>query len=149
MKNFLLIFIVLTTLLLNFRSCPAGTAESVGIIKTVSGEVFLVSTQNTLPAMPNMKIGLKDAIKTGAAGSVGLIFDDDTVVSLGPNSEMAIESFLFNPVDQELSFVTRLAKGTFCFVTGQIAKLAPKKVTFQTPEATLGVRGTKFLVKID
>jgi hypothetical protein len=96
-----------------------------------------------------MKIHQGDAIRTGATSSVGLIFDDDTVVSLGPHSELAIERFQFNPVDRELSFFARLLKGTFCFITGQIAKLAPNKVKFETPEATLGVRGTKFLVKID
>ena len=67
----------------------------------------------------------------------------------GPNSEMSIESFLFNPADKQLSFITRLIRGTFSFISGQIAKLAPKKVILQTPDATLGVRGTKFLVKVD
>ncbi|MBU1564997.1 MAG: FecR domain-containing protein [Proteobacteria bacterium] len=148
MKSFLTIFCLLAALFAGAESCSAST-DSVGIIKTVSGEVFLVSTQKSLSAAPNMKINRGDTIKTGATGSVGLIFDDDTVVSLGPNSEIAVESFMFNPVDQELSFVSRLIKGTFCFVTGQIAKLAPKKVKFETPEATLGVRGTKFLVEID
>jgi hypothetical protein len=62
---------------------------------------------------------------------------------------MSIESFLFNPVNKELSFIARMIHGTFSFITGQIAKLAPERVTFETPDATLGVRGTKFLVKID
>jgi hypothetical protein len=90
-----------------------------------------------------------NSIKTGANSSVGLLFEDDTVVALGPNSEIKIESYLFNPVDQELSFIARLAKGTFSFITGQIAKLAPQNVKFETPDATLGVRGTKLLVEID
>jgi hypothetical protein len=148
MKTFHAILLLWAALLFDTESCSAGT-EFVGIIKSVSGEVFLIRTQGTLLASPNMKFGQGDTIKTGAASSVGLIFDDDTVVSLGPNSEMAVKSFLFNPVDKELSFITRLLKGTFCFITGQIAKLAPEKITFETPEATLGVRGTKFLVKVD
>ncbi len=130
-------------------SCYSAPTTAVAFISTVSGEVFLVSSQSTLQAAPNMKIFQGDTIKTGTAGGVGLIFDDDTVASLGPDSEIVVESFLFNPVDNELSFVTKLIKGTFCFITGQIAKLAPKAVMFETPEATLGVRGTKFLVKID
>lgn len=52
-------------------------------------------------------------LKTGASGSVGVIFNDDT----------------------------RLLKGTFAFVTGQIARLAPDKVQLSTPDATLGLRG--------
>lgn len=123
--------------------------ESAGIIKAVSGDVFITNSHTTVKAVPNMQIVQGDFIKTGANGSAGLIFEDDTVVGLGPNSEMSIESFLFNPVNKELSFIARMVRGTFSFITGQIAKLAPEKVAFETPDATLGVRGTKFLVKID
>ena len=123
--------------------------DSFGIVKSVSGEVLVSNAQHSISAVPNMKINQGDLIKTGGDGSVGLIFTDDTVVALGPNSEIKIESFLFNPVDLQLSFVARLFKGTFSFITGQIAKLAPKNVKFETPEATLGVRGTKLLVEID
>ena len=148
MKICRIFFLILTAFLLSVVSSQAAP-EAIGIIKTVSGEVSLISTQITAPALANMKLGQGDTVRTGPASSVGMIFEDDTVVSLGPNSEMTVANFLFNPVDKELSFVTRLVKGTFCFVTGQIAKLAPKNVTFDTPEATLGVRGTKFLVKVD
>ncbi|MFH0785785.1 MAG: FecR domain-containing protein [Pseudomonadota bacterium] len=148
MKTSFIIFFVLLALF----PCSAQSSmdtDSIGIIKTVSGEVLVVGRQGRLSATPNMKIHQGDAIKTAETSSVGLIFDDDTAVSLGPDSEFAIESFLFNPVDQELSFVSRLIHGTFCFITGQIARLAPKRVKFETPEATLGVRGTKFLVKVE
>jgi hypothetical protein len=143
---------ILFSLMAAFFSSLASNAtasDSIGIVKSMDGEVFLVGPHRTLSAAPNMKIRQGDTIKTGATSSAGLIFHDDTVVSLGPNSELAIENFQFNPADRELSFVSRLLKGTFCFITGQIAKLAPNKVKFETPEATLGVRGTKFLVKID
>jgi len=123
--------------------------DSAGIIKAVSGDVFITGAETTMKAVANMRIIQGDTIKTGADSSVGLIFEDDTVLALGPNSEISIESFLFNPVKKELSFIARMVKGTFSFITGQIAKLAPTKVALETPDATLGVRGTKFLVKID
>jgi hypothetical protein len=124
-------------------------SDSVGIIKVVSGDVFITSAQTSIKAVANMRIIQGDSIKTGAGSSAGLIFDDDTVVALGPDSEISIDNFLFNPVEKELSFIARMVKGTFSFITGQIAKLAPEKVVLETPDATLGVRGTKFLVKID
>lgn len=123
--------------------------ESVGFIKSVSGEVYIDSSTLSVRAVPNMKIVQGDSISTGAGSSVGLIFEDDTVVSIGPNSEIVIQDYSFNPVEKELSFVARMVKGTFSFITGQIAKLAPQNVKLETPDATLGVRGTKFLVKID
>lgn len=148
MKNthvfFLIVAILLCSLLENASASPP-----VGIIKSVNGTVYLRSAKVTVKAVPHMRISQGDYITTDRHSSVGLIFEDDTVLSLGPNSEIIIESFLFNPADSELSFVARMVKGTFSFITGQIAKLAPTKVTLLTPEATLGVRGTTFLVKID
>lgn len=133
-----------------FLPCTAyAQQESAGIIKVVSGDVFITNDQTTIKAVPNMRISQGDLIQTGANSSAGLIFDDDTVVGLGPKSEMSIESFLFDPVKKELSFIARMIQGTFSFITGQIAKLAPEKVIFKTPDATLGVRGTKFLVKVE
>ena len=123
--------------------------EAIGFVDSVKGEVMIVSSKSSVKAVQNMKVITGDSIKTGSSSSVGLIFEDDTVVSLGPGSEMVIEAFLFNPADRELSFVARMFKGTFSFITGQIAKLAPQNVQLETPGATLGVRGTKFVVKVD
>lgn len=148
MKNLLAILFISTIFFATSANSSAGT-DPVGFIKTVSGEVLLINDQGRHTATENMPINQGDFLKTGTTGSVGLIFADDTVVSLGPNSEFSLENFQFNPIDRKLSFVSRLVKGTFALVTGQIAKLAPNKVIFSTPEATLGVRGTKFLVKID
>jgi len=148
MKTFYkLLFITAFVLAIPLNS--NALTDKIGIIKSVSGEVFLTSSETTTKAIPNMEIAEGDFIKTGPKSSVGLIFEDDTVISLGPDSEIAIESFLFNPAEKQLSFVARMFKGTFSFLTGQIAKLAPQKVKLETPDATLGVRGTKLLVKID
>ncbi len=123
--------------------------DSAGFIKTISGDVYITTAQTTVKAVINMPIEQGDIIRTGADSSVGLVFEDDTVVALGPNSELSIDGFLFKPAEQQLSFIIRMIKGTFSFLTGQIAKLAPKKVVLETPNATLGVRGTKFVVNIE
>lgn len=148
MKTLFGIALLIASFLASSLLCRAAT-DSFGIVKSVSGEVLISNSQSTIRAVPNMIVVQGNSIKTGANSSVGLLFEDDTVVALGPNSEIKIESYLFNPVDQELSFIARLAKGTFSFITGQIAKLAPQNVKFETPDATLGVRGTKLLVEID
>ena len=148
MKYFLNILFFIFILLSTFLNAHAQL-DSAGIIKAVSGDVFITSSQTTIKAVSNMRIIQGDSIKTGPNSSAGLIFEDDTVVALGPNSEMYIDNFLFEPADKKLSFITRMISGTFSFITGQIAKLAPQKVILETPDATLGVRGTKFLVKVN
>jgi hypothetical protein len=123
--------------------------ESIGFVNNIIGDVYLKTPAATVRAAPNMKINQGDTIITAKKSSAGLIFDDDTVVSLGPESEIQIESFLFKPVEKELSFIARMIQGTFSLISGKIAKLAPDKVKIETPDATLGVRGTKILVKTE
>lgn len=149
MKSFLRCLPLLYVLCAGQQGMAAEASLSAGIVDSIRGDVVLVNAGDTLAVTEKMHFRAGDTIKTGRDSSVGLIFKDDTVVSLGPNSEIAVEEFLFNPRAQELSFVTRMLHGTFSFVTGQIGKLAPKKVRIETPNATLGVRGTRFLVKVD
>ncbi len=135
--------------LLVFLPTSSIASATIGIIKSVSGDVYLTNATSAIKAVPNMRLNQGDSIRTGPNSNAGLIFEDDTVVSLGSNSEMSIEKFLFDPAAEKLEFVARLLQGTFSFISGQIAKLAPDQVKIETPDATLGVRGTKFLVKID
>lgn len=148
MKNSFQQLFIATSILICLTA-QAHAFETIGIIKSVSGDVYLSSTSSKIRAVPNMRLNQGDTINTGSKSSAGLIFEDDTVVSLGSNSEMAIEEFIFDPAKEKLSFITRLVKGTFSFISGQIAKLAPDQVKLETPDATLGVRGTKFLVKVN
>ena len=148
MKTLYSVFFVSSLLFVSVMDCWANFG-SAGFVKSVMGDVTIMSSGVSMKVVENMKLLPGDAIKTGPESSVGLIFDDDTVVSLGSDSEMLVESFMFEPAEKKLSFVIRIIQGTFSFITGQIAKLAPEKVTFETPDATLGVRGTKFLVKVD
>ena len=143
------IVVVISAAFALFADPCRAEIESIGFVKSVSGEVVIISSEFELRAVSNMKVNPGDLVKTGTESSVGLIFEDDTVVSLGPNSEIEIKEFLFSPADHQLSFVARMIRGTFSFITGQIAKLSPEKVRLETPDAILGVRGTKFVVKVD
>lgn len=147
MKNIL--FVCFTILCFCQIPFPGHAAvENTGIVKSVTGEVFLANQASKIRAVPNMKLSTGDSIVTGKNSYAGLIFKDDTVVSLGPNSEMAVTDFNFDPANKELSFVAKFLQGTFSFISGQIAKLAPQKVKLETPNATLGVRGTKFIIEV-
>lgn len=149
LREIILKVFYLAFLLLLVTSTVSLARQSVGIVKFVSGSAYLQSGESKARAYPHMRIFLGDQIFTAERSSIGLIFEDDTVLSLGPNSSILIEKFLFDPAGNNLSFVARMIEGTFSFITGQIAKLAPEKVMLETPDATLGVRGTKFLVKIE
>lgn len=148
MKKIIIIALFLF-MVMGFASSSQADAIPVGIIRSVSNEADILRNNTLIPAETNMKVMNGDVVTTGPSGSLGLIFEDDTVVSMGPDSEFVIEDFLFKPAEKKLSFVVRMFQGTFSFLSGQITKLAPDAVRLETPDATVGMRGTHVLIKVE
>jgi hypothetical protein len=128
--------------------CNASDAP-VGSVNRLKGTASIVRRNQVIPARSGEKIYMKDVLKTGRDGSLGVIFKDETLLSIGPRSEIIISEFLFSPAEGRLSIVTRLLRGSALYLTGIIGKLSPESVRFETPVANIGIRGTKFAVKIE
>jgi hypothetical protein len=126
-----------------------AAAERIGIVKSIAGDVVVARGARVIKAEQNLTLFEGDVIKTGANGKAGMILGDDTVISMGSNSMIDLKSYLFQPNEKRLSLIARIVHGTASFLSGQIAKLAPKQVHIETPLATIGVRGTHFLVRVD
>ena len=127
---------------------PAHAAE-IGQIKNTAGQVFLLRNNNQQPAKPGDLIEQADVIVTGSNGSVGVTLIDNSRLSAGPNTRVEFKQFRFNPTTQEGESLTQLHRGTLAIVSGQIAKRSPDAMKVQTPTTILGVRGTKFAVKVE
>ncbi len=129
--------------------CPAAELLPCGSFKSVSGEVLIQRPgKDKITAVIGTRIYPRDQIQSDKNGSASVILQDDTIICLGPDSTMNMEEFIFNPSLYEYSMATRLLKGTFLFLSGVIAKIAPDNVKIQTPDGTIAVRGTRFLVEV-
>ncbi len=143
---------LLAAFLITMFFCTPALASSDGEaarVKTVTGTASIARQEKVIPAIKDEKVYKGDTLKTGPDGSLGITFRDNSLLSLGPNSTVVIDEFLFAPTQGKLSLVTRLVKGTAAILSGVIARLSPQAVRFETPVATVGIRGTKFLVAID
>jgi len=129
-------------------AAPLAAAE-IGQIKNTAGQVFLLRNNNQQPAKPGDLIEQTDVIVTGSNGSVGVTLIDNSRLSAGPNTRVEFKQFRFNPTTQEGESLTQLHRGTLAIVSGQIAKRSPDAMKVQTPTTILGVRGTKFAVKVE
>jgi len=127
----------------------AAAEEFVGLVKSVEGQASVLRGGETKDVVASMEIKMGDVLKTGGDGSVGLIFSDDTIISMGPRTELAVEEYLFEPIEGKLAFIAKILRGTVSYLSGQIAKLSPESVQLVTPAATIGVRGTHVLIKVD
>jgi hypothetical protein len=130
-------------------SAAANAQEVVGRIKVLDGAATVTTGGDAVAAAVGTPLHANDVVETAAGASVGLSFKDDTLISLGPNSKLTIDEFVFAPSDEKYSFATRMARGTMYYVSGVMAKLAPEKVSVTTPVGTIGIRGTRFLVRLD
>lgn len=141
---------ILCLVMMFLRPCVAMPEElPVGKTKTSKGAVFVVRDGMPMPVAVGDRIFRNDTIRTGASGSVGIIFEDNTILSLGPDSEIVIDQYVFAPEKGVFSMVARMVRGTASYLSGIIGHQSPESVKFRTPEATIGIRGTHFLVKVD
>lgn len=126
-----------------------GVDETVASVKTVNGDAFVLRGCNKLQAKHGDHLYKGDTLSTASNSSIGVIFRDETMLSLGSKSEVCIDDFAFSPADNSLKFLVKVGKGTAQFISGEIAKLAPEQMLVETPLSTIGIRGTRFLVKVD
>jgi len=127
----------------------ANASASVAIVKNVSGSATVARQGQTITATNGMEIWENDTLRTGGSGSIGIVFNDDTFLSLGPGSVLIIDEFVFAPKQGKFSIVVRMLKGTAAYLSGLISKLSPDSAHFKTPTASIGIRGTKFVARVE
>jgi hypothetical protein len=137
--------LVLTTLPLFSQA----QTEPIGYVKTVTGEAWVSNGAERVRAQRGTPILLGSQLRTQAGASLGVSFKDNTMLSFGPNTELTVDEYLYEPADEQLKLSTRLIRGTLNYIAGVIAKLKPDAVSVRTPMGVIGVRGTQFLVKVE
>jgi hypothetical protein len=102
-----------------------------------------------VPAAVGASLRASDVIVTGADGSAGITFTDNSLVSVGPNSVFAIEKYSFDSTTHAGHFEGNLRQGRLAAVSGKMVKQSPESMKIRTPSAVMGVRGTEFVVQVD
>ena len=120
-----------------------------GSIKTVRGKCSVRRGTETIPAIAGFHLLEGDALITGSDGHIGVIMHDGTRLSLGPDTELSIDKFIYNPSDGKFALLLKLGRGMLAYVSGKIASFSPEAVKVQTPVGLIGLRGTEFVVGLD
>jgi hypothetical protein len=134
-------------LLLAFAAAAIG--QDAGEIKNVSGTATIERGDARLPAKVGMTVRQSDVLVTGADGALGVTMSDNTLLSIGPGSTLAIERYAFDSTTHRGQFDSSLRKGTLAVISGKMVKQSPEAMRVRTPSSIMGVRGTEFLVKVD
>jgi hypothetical protein len=134
-----------------FATAFAGAADpaDIGQIKIAKGRVSIERNGRTLPADVGSPLQPGDVLTTGADGSVGVTMSDNSLLSAGPNSVLALDRYEFDTTTSQGQFDASLRKGSLAVISGRIAKQSPDAMKVRTPSSILGVRGTEFVVSVN
>jgi hypothetical protein len=140
-------WISIAALALTF-AMPADAAD-IGQIKVAKGNVSIERGGQIVPGAAGVRLQTGDVLKTGADGSVGLTMSDNSLLSAGPNSILALNRYEYDSTTSQGQFDATLQKGSLAVISGRIAKQSPEAMTVRTPSSILGVRGTEFVVSVN
>lgn len=131
-----------------------ATAQSsgtkVGVAAAVRGEVSAQSPGSAKRALHSGDaVYLGDTVATGSAGNLQILLLDETVFTVGLNSSVVIDEFVYDPASHDGKVDVRMNQGTFRFTTGQIARKSPEQLKVKLPVVTIGVRGTGAIGQTD
>jgi hypothetical protein len=124
-------------------------ANDIGLVKVAKGSVEIQRGTDKFPAKVGTALRASDIVVTGADGSAGITFTDNSLVSVGPGSVFAIDKYAFDSTTHAGEFEGNLKQGSLAAVSGKMVKQSPESMKIRTPSAIMGVRGTEFLVQVD
>jgi hypothetical protein len=86
------------------------------------------------------KLIFNEEVTTDASGLVQILLLDGTTFTVGPNSKLTIDKFVYDPETGDAEVVASIAKGTFRFIGGQTSR-KDGGARINTPVGTIGIRG--------
>jgi hypothetical protein len=146
----------LCLLSLGCLACLAAPAHAVenhadedhaALVKSVAGDVKITRQHDTVAVTGGTTLRVSDRVVTAPGASVAIVFKDGTLLTLGAGADIVVRDYVFVPKDDKFAFSLYLAKGSAIYESGKIGKLSPQSVKIETPKATVGVRGTRFLIE--
>ena len=123
------------------KSVPVGAAA------VVRGTVEWVTSRGAIPVRAGTPIIFGGRYRTGGNSRLQILLLDETVFTMGPNSDIVVDEFVYDPDLTARKIAVRVTKGIFRWVTGKVARKDPTKMKVTLPVGDLGFRGTDAIIE--
>src|SRR5437763_12429551 len=130
----------------SFTTLTRGQAQTAGSVGAVNP-----SATGTPPGGSARSLAIgntvvrNERLQTSATGTLHVTFSDSTTLNLGPNTNVVIDNYVYNPASRTGTLRASVKSGLMCFVGGQISHGPGANVS--TPVATIGIRGNMVIVE--
>lgn len=126
--------------------------DPVGRVVWVKGVFTAVMPNNEKRQLQKTSlIYVNDTLSTDSNTKAEIVFTDNTLMTFRPNTKFYIDQYSYKPSKKKGSvgtYVMNLIEGGFRTITGLIPKANPPDYQVNTPVATIGVRGTDYVVYV-
>lgn len=120
-------------------------AAEIGVVALVNPAAELSREETVRPPMVGEDVLLQDTLSTGGQGQVHLMLADKSTFTIGPNSEVVLDRFVYDPSTQSGEMALSAARGVMRFVGGELSKNDPIEIS--TGIGTIGIRGGILLLQ--
>ena len=121
-------------------------ADPVGSVATLQGSASVTRNNATSALALRDPVYKNDVLQTKVDGTLGITFDDETTFTLKPNTQLAVDEFVYQEGGTDNAAVFNVVRGTAAFVAAEVAHTGNMRI--DTPSSTLGIRGTTGLVEV-
>jgi hypothetical protein len=141
-----------------FAALAAGGAQAqptaaeqvwVAQVKVARGIVRIQREDQSFPAPVGTRLKVNDTVVTGGNGSVGMMFLDNSTLSLGPEGEVLLKRFSYDPTSYMGAFDAFVKRGAVALDAGNLAQGGNDNVRITTPQAQLTGNARQVLVNVE
>ena len=125
---------------------PVAMPASIGLVASLQNQGERISGDVTQQLASGSSVYDLDIIRTRPESRMQIKFSDSTTLSLGPNCEIKLDSFVYAPGSRKGQLFLNIGQGITRFVTGSLESRSYKDIT---PLVTVGVRGTDFELLVE
>ena len=126
----------------------ANKDKQAGEIGKIRGSGVLERGKDVVDGVTGVGVQSMDTAVT-ARGQMQINFVDETRVDLTEHTRLLIDEFVYDPENDIGKLSIKATLGSVRYASGQIAKKYQQNVSIKTPSATIGVRGTDFILVVD
>ena len=102
-----------------------------------------------LPAPVGLRLKENDTLLTEANGSLGITFNDNSMLSMGPNGEVLLERYAYDSTTYMGAFDAFVKRGSVSVEAGNLANASPESVRLKTPQAEIRGQTRSFAVNVE